>query len=136
MANEQNLRPIQKGQLSKEELKKRQSNGGKKSAQVRREKKTMQETAQMFLHTPLEDKDIEEFTSLKDFKGKNVEVITAAMAVVTQKALSGDMQALTFLRDTAGEKPVARVEVNADVAKAEADIAAKIAALRKRHGEQ
>lgn len=38
MANNENLRPIQKGQLSKEELKKRQSNGGKKSGQVRRER--------------------------------------------------------------------------------------------------
>lgn len=38
MANNENLRPIRKGQLSKEELKKRQSNGGKKSGQVRRER--------------------------------------------------------------------------------------------------
>lgn len=39
MANEQNLRPIQKGQLSNEELKKRQRNGGIKSGKARREKK-------------------------------------------------------------------------------------------------
>ena len=46
MANEQNLRPIRKGQLSKEELKKRQSNGGKKSAQVRRERKMLRQVAE------------------------------------------------------------------------------------------
>ena len=38
MANNENLKPIKSGELSKEELKKRQSNGGKKSGQVRRER--------------------------------------------------------------------------------------------------
>ena len=44
MANNENLQPIQKGQLSKEELKKRQSNGGKKSGEVRRQRKQFQES--------------------------------------------------------------------------------------------
>ena len=46
MANEQNLRPIRKGQLSKEEAKKRGKNGGKKSAQVRRERKMLRQVAE------------------------------------------------------------------------------------------
>jgi len=37
--NSKNLKPIKKGQLSKEELKKRQHNGGVKSVQVRKENK-------------------------------------------------------------------------------------------------
>ena len=43
MANVQNLKPIKKGDLSKEELKKRQSNGGKKSAEARRERKLIKD---------------------------------------------------------------------------------------------
>lgn len=38
MANNENLKPIKKGELSNEEAKKRGSNGGKKSGQVRRER--------------------------------------------------------------------------------------------------
>jgi hypothetical protein len=49
MANEQNLIPIKKGQLSKEELKKRQRNGGKKSAKVRKEKKLISQIYAEFL---------------------------------------------------------------------------------------
>ena len=37
MANEKNLKPIKKGQLSKEEAKRRGKKGGIKSAQVRKE---------------------------------------------------------------------------------------------------
>lgn len=42
MANEQNLKPIQKGQLSKEEAKKRGSAGGKKSVESRKQEKIFQ----------------------------------------------------------------------------------------------
>lgn len=38
MANNENLKPIKKGELTSEEAKKRGSNGGKKSGQVRRER--------------------------------------------------------------------------------------------------
>ena len=43
MANEKNLKPIKKGQLSKEEAKRRGSKGGKKSAEVRKARKTFSE---------------------------------------------------------------------------------------------
>ena len=107
--------------------------GGKASAEARRKRKSFQEQAQEFLHLPLDDKEIQEFTSLKDIKGKNLEAMTAMLAVVTQKALTGDLQAIAFLRDTAGEKPLERVEVNADLAKASEDIEARIKAMKARH---
>lgn len=44
-----NLKPIQKGDLSKEELKKRQSNGGKRSGEVRREKRDARQAARYIL---------------------------------------------------------------------------------------
>ena len=44
-----NLKPIKKGDLSKEELKKRQSNGGKKSGEVRRQKRDAREAARYIL---------------------------------------------------------------------------------------
>ena len=49
MANEQNLKPIQKGQLSSEEAKKRGMAGAIKSAEVRKEKKLMSQIYAEFL---------------------------------------------------------------------------------------
>lgn len=43
MANKQNLQPIKKGELSKEEAKKRGSAGGKRSVEVRKERKAIRE---------------------------------------------------------------------------------------------
>lgn len=50
MANEQNLKPIQKGELTSEEAKKRGTNGGIKSGEARRQKKTMRETLEQMLN--------------------------------------------------------------------------------------
>ena len=47
-----NLKPIYSGQLSQEELKKRQSNGGKKSAKIRAEKRKMKEILEILLANP------------------------------------------------------------------------------------
>ena len=129
MANPQNLRPP----FTPKEAREYGRMGGKASAEARRKRKSFQEQAQEFLHLPLDDKEIQEFTSLKDIKGKNLEAMTAMLAVVTQKALTGDLQAIAFLRDTAGEKPLERVEVNADLAKASEDIEARIKAMKARH---
>jgi len=43
MANEQNLKPIQKGELTKEEAKRRGSIGGKRSGEARRENKLIKD---------------------------------------------------------------------------------------------
>lgn len=52
MANIQNLKPIQKGQLSSEEAKARGSKGGIASGKARQEKATMKKTLEMLLDTP------------------------------------------------------------------------------------
>lgn len=98
MANEQNLRPIRKGDLSNEELKKRQSNGGKKSAQVRAENKLIRER-------------ILERMGETDWD----EMIDGLIA----RSKESD-KAFELLRDTVGQKPVDKVSVSAnEEAKAE-----------------
>ncbi|MEG0790986.1 MAG: hypothetical protein RSG23_05105 [Gordonibacter sp.] len=134
MANPENLRPYKKGELSSEEAKKRGSKGGKASVKVRREKKAMQELVKWVMELPVKDADLDEITCISKTKGKNVTVAEAAILQQAVKAVNGSLQALQFLRDTAGEKPVERMEVNADVAKAEAEIAAMIA-KRKASGD-
>lgn len=105
MANSENLKPIQKGQLSKDELKKRQSNGGKKSAQIRKEKKLMRQVA--------EEKLLKLMPCGKTFQ-------EAAFDELEKLALTGitppkDLIAiLEFLRDSAGQKPVEKHELKGE----------------------
>lgn len=91
MANNENLKPIQKGQLSKDELKKRQSNGGKKSGEVRRARKTLKEDLLFMLST-----------------GDTQEQVNLALI---KQALKGNIKAFLAIRDTIGEMPVTKQEI-------------------------
>ena len=90
MANEQNLKPIRKGDLSKEELKKRQTNGGKKSADARRENKLIRERI-------LERMGESDWDTMIDN--------------LIQRA-SNDTKSFEVLRDTIGQKPVEQLELS------------------------
>lgn len=91
MANIENLKPIQKGELSKEEAKKRGSIGGKKSAEARREKKLIRDRI-------LERMGEEDWDAYIDG------------IIARAKESKADAE---FLRDTIGEKPVEKVAVGA-----------------------
>ncbi len=92
MANKQNLQPIKKGELSKEEAKKRGSAGGKRSVEVRKERKAIRE---MF-----EDK-------LRERGYKDIDIW---MENLMQRAMdnSKDME---FALAIMGEKPKEQVEI-------------------------
>lgn len=93
MANESNLTH----RLTVEE----QRAGGIASGKARREKKLLRELAQMIL-----DEDI------TDSSGKTMTRGEAALRVQARRAIvDGDVKALQFLRDTAGQAPVQQVEV-------------------------
>ena len=93
-----NLIPIRKGQLSKEGSKRRSSNGGKKSVEVRRARKTLKEE----LLAILSNGNTQERMSLS----------------ILEKALGGDVRAFEVIRDTIGEKPVEKIDnVNPQVQK-------------------
>ena len=68
------------------------------STAVRREKRTMREIAEIIL-----SKDVT--TSDGVVTGKY-----AVLAKVIDKALKGDLQAATFIRDTSGEKPTEKTQ--------------------------
>jgi hypothetical protein len=89
VANEQNLRPIR--HLSKEEAKKRGSAGGKKSVEVKRQRKTLREELLLLLS-----------------QGKTQEKISLALL---EKAMSGDTKAFEVIRDSIGEKPKDNVDL-------------------------
>lgn len=92
MANEQNLKPIRKGDLSREELKRRQSNGGKKSAEVRRENKLIKDRI-------LERMGESDWDTMID------NLIARAQE---------DTRSFETLRDTIGQKPKESLEVQGE----------------------
>ena len=73
--------------------------GGIASGIAKREKRTMREIAEIIL-----SKDV--MTSDGVVTGKY-----AVLAKVIDKALKGDLQAATFIRDTIGEKPTDKQEI-------------------------
>lgn len=123
--------------LTVEERRKMASKAGKASVEARRKKKDLREIARTIL----------EMQAKKDFVsgslGENVaslgddaenmtvgEVLTARMAI---EAANGSFKAYETIRDTAGYKPTAQVEVAASVSQADMALVEKV---RKRLEKQ
>lgn len=95
MSNKETLIP-QAHTLTVEEA----SKGGKKSAEVRREKKNLKRAFDILLERDYAD-------------GKGGSKCGAELIAFKQfeKALQGDSRAFEVVRDTAGQKPIEKVEV-------------------------
>lgn len=90
--------------------------GGLKKGENAKKKREMRQVIEILLSMPLEDKKTEDLEKIASFKGlanKNLTVNDAIIVKQVQKALKGDLNALTFLRDTSGQKP--KDDVNLDV---------------------
>lgn len=135
MANEQNLIKPTRDRTAKQR-RESASKAGKASAAKKRERKAMQELARIVLDMPVEKGDLDEIEGIvfDEFPDKNLTIGELSVLAVAKKAKRGDIAALTFLRDTAGERPVEQVEVSGDVQSAAAEIGAMIAALKKDDG--
>lgn len=91
MANSENLKPIKKGQLTKEEAKRRGSNGGKKSAIKRKEYKAYREVAEMALAKLLNAGAMDSLTDIEEFE---------------KLSTKDKLAILEHLRDSSGQKPI------------------------------
>ena len=125
MANKQNLKTPTSKQAR--ELGRK---GGQASAKKRKERKQMQEVAKIVLDMPIEPGEVTDLEGItfEDYPDVNLTVGELAVLAVAKKARKGDVAALTFLRDTAGEKPIEKVEVSGDITAANEDIKPMIAA--------
>lgn len=94
MANIENLKPVR----TKEEARIRGTNGGKKSGEVRRERKVFKEALLLALETKKDNKTIQDIG------------IDALMI----KYMNGDLEAFKTVRDTVGEKPTDKVDIGQD----------------------
>ena len=88
MANNENLKPVR----NKKEARERGKKGGQKSVQVRRERKKLKEELLLLLSNG----DTQKRLSL----------------ALIDKAMRGDVKAFEVIRDTIGENPAQKVELN------------------------
>lgn len=108
-----NLKPLNKRAPS--EQREFHSKGGKARAKKQREKKTFQEIAKSILNLAMQSgdrADLDKITSIADLHGKNLSVEEGIVLRQAMKALQGDRFAAEFMRDTAGEKPVEKQDLN------------------------
>jgi hypothetical protein len=91
--------------------------GGIASVEARRTKKALKERLEILLEMPMKqgrEADIDAIKNFAALKGKNITVQDAMMIAQIQKALKGDTQAAVFIRDTVGQNPTTRVEMEVE----------------------
>lgn len=113
MVKEKNLIPFDK--LTEEEQRKLASKGGIASGKARKEKKLMKEQIELLLSLPLKSKNAKAQLKKLGIDSENADNQMAVIIGVWQKAIQGDVKAAEFLRNTIGEAPAEKVELNASV---------------------
>ena len=102
MANEKNLKPIKT--LSKEEAKKRGSKGGKKSGEVRRQKRLLKDCMLELLELPVTDTKSWNKLSKLGIDIEKIDNRALLVASLFKKAVDfGDVQAFKEIRNLIGE---------------------------------
>lgn len=106
------LVPLKKGDPKTIELARK---GGLAKEERRQKRKTMKEDFDILLKLTLKKGDIffaEDVLSLEEAQDKNISVQQAMDIAMVQRALMGDVNAYTVIRDTLGEKPSDKVEID------------------------
>lgn len=90
--------------LSAEERHESAIRAGKASGEARRAHRLFKDILKDILSAPLESED-DAYKALQALGIKNPRQEDAVMLAASQKASTGDIEAIRFLRDTLGEKP-------------------------------
>jgi DNA invertase Pin-like site-specific DNA recombinase len=109
----ENLKPI--SERTSEELRAMATKGGKKSGEVRKQKKLLKDTIEMLMESKPTPKMVKMYADMFGFNPKDLQdVITGGLI---RKAMQGDSKAFEVLRDTMGQKPKEVIEsTNANIA--------------------
>ena len=110
MANEENLRPFTSEQ-SHEEAVSNGAKGGIKSGEARRRKKTLREQMEMLLALPVKDPNTRDFIESLGIDPETIDNALAITLSMYQEALKGNTKAFELIRDTIGEKPTDRLQI-------------------------
>lgn len=110
--NEQNLIPTNK--RSKKEVRENASKGGKKSGEVRRQRKTQREQLQLLLSLPLKNPKAKEQIKnlgIEDTEINNQMAINVAMFNLILKGGKGAVQAYNSINDLIGDNEKRKLEL-------------------------
>lgn len=108
----ENITPLQKGSARAKEVSRLGNEALKKRMA---ERKKMKEELDTLLKISLKRGDIisaDDVLSLEEADDANISVQTAINIAMIKRAIMGDVQAAQYLRDTVGEKPTDKVEVD------------------------
>lgn len=109
-----NLIPF--NELTQEERREIAKKGGKKSGEVRKQRKNAKELLERLLSTNMTDDMITDVLGgSKDLLGDNKTAYNVMLTKMLQVACSGDTKAFVALRDTVGDKPADKQEITADI---------------------
>lgn len=109
-----NLKPIR----STSEARRRGRNGGVKSGEARRAKKTLREAVLLLLHSKCTMEDVQAQMEALGLAKKDMTNQMAMVVSMFNEAMQGNVQAFNSLRDTAGEKPANITELTGKDGKA------------------
>lgn len=120
MANEENLKKKDNyiTNMTTEERREAGRKGGIKSGETRRQRKAMRETLTYLLDLPIEKGKAAQLTKIKNLANVNdinLSTEQAILLALIQKAMTGDVNAFTAIRDTIGEKPTDKIETTGEV---------------------
>lgn len=116
MANEQNL--LRAEDMTSEQLRERARKGGLASAEARKKRKTMKEQIELLLSLPLKDEKAKKQLEAMGIDTENVDNQMAMVIAQWKTALKGGMagvNAFNTLRDTVGEAPIDKKEINGTI---------------------
>ena len=91
---------------------------GKASGEARRERKQWKDILETLIDMPLRDEtldSLEGIRNLADLKGKNLTAEQVMLIQTVNKAMKGDPWSQQFIRDTIGQKPVDKRQVEASI---------------------
>ena len=116
MAGKGNIDNLVKAEdLTSDELRDRAKKGGKASGKARKDKREQKQIILDVLSMPISEGNIDDITSLAAAEGANLSINQAIVIQQVKRALKGDTKAAEYLRDTAGQKPSDKVQIDAGV---------------------
>lgn len=104
--NDENLKT-----LSPSEAREQGARGGRASGEARRRKKTLREQMEMLLALPVQDPSTRDFIESLGINPEEVDNALAITLSMYQEALKGNTKAFELIRDTIGEKPTDRLQI-------------------------
>ncbi len=101
MPNKENLIPA--SQRTREEAQENGRKGGKKSGEVRRQKKAMRETFKMLLSMEMPESEGKEKLRMMGIEDEDLTIQTQIAVKQVDRAMRGDLDSAKFVRDSSGE---------------------------------